>query len=206
MKGIFAITMLMMAAAMASAQEPATVPKPVQSPTTTFEKKDAPVKPEPATHAVEKTETVSKIEESIGTCDLTTRHSPVVSGLQLRMPEGEASAKAHTPFEKDPADPERRKRLTVKLDKDPILENLDSASITSYDQKVNYIKVTYPQKWPTVKEFIKEFAPKLGVSRIGFRVDREKNEALMVCKDFTLELKTGPTGSELTLTDKSGAM
>jgi hypothetical protein len=202
MKKIFAMLVLATASLAVSAQQPVSTPKPAETVAPAGDKAASPaVTPEAA--AVKK-EPVSKIDEAISPCDLTMQYSPIVSGLQLRMSEGEAEVKAHTKFEADPAGPTGRKTLNVKLNKDPILENLDSASLKSNNGKVNFIRLTYPQKYPTIKEYISDFAPKLGVSRIAFRVDREKNEAFMTCKDFTIELKTGSMGSELTLIEKGG--
>jgi hypothetical protein len=198
MKGILASFILSAGVLSVSAQEPVPAPKPAETPT----KADAPVKTTPAAApVVEKKEPASKIDEPISVCDLGLQHSPIVSGLQLRMPEAEAALKAHTQFQSDPANA-AQKSMSVKLDKDPILEGLSSAAMSSRDARVNFIKLSYPKSYASIKDFITDFAPKLGVSRIGFRVDREKNEALMICKEFTVEMKTGPSGSELTLTEK----
>jgi hypothetical protein len=183
MKTIFAILTLAAASLAVTAQEP--TPKPAEIPV-----------------AVEKKEPVSTIIEPMAICDLKAQNSPIVNGFQIGMPEREASLKLlATPFEKDPADPTHRKRISVKLVPDPIFENVDAAALTSYDEKVTSIRLTYMRKWPTVQEFVQNFAPKLGLVRIAFRIDTVRNEAKITCKDFTVDLRAGDTNSELTITD-----
>lgn len=179
MKLIFAILALATAGLAVSAQEPKVSPKPAETPVAV----------------------VSKIQEPTAICDLTVPNSPRVFGLQLRMPEPEASLYIHTPFEKDPADPEHLKRATVKFDKDPFFENVESATLTSVDGKISSIRLTFNVKRASAKEFVMEYGPKLGVVRSAFRIDTERNEAKIRCKDFTIELNAGDTGSGLFITE-----
>ena len=188
MKTTFAILLLAITSLTISAQEPPATPKAT----------------EPSTPAVEKKEAVSNFDEPTAVCDLGIPNSPIVTGLQLRMSEVEASLKAHTPFEKDAADPAHRKRVSVKLNNDPFLVGVESATLTSVDERVSSIHLTYTQKWATAKEFVQDLAPKLGLVRGAFRIDRERNTASITCKEFTVDLKAGDP-SEILLTETNAA-
>jgi hypothetical protein len=190
MKTLFAIIALTLAGTTAFSQEPAV------SPTPTPKTADAPA---PAVTP----ESVSKIVEPISPCDLTVQHSPIImGGLKLRMPEAEAALKLNAKFENDPAMSANGKRLNASLGSNPIFEKADSATATSVGQKVSYIRLKLIEpRFATAKEFVSAFAPKLGLIRNAFRLDEEKKEAKIVCKDFTVELKTNDTGSEIILVD-----
>jgi len=182
---IFAFFLIAAGALIVSAQVPTVSPKPGEPP------------------LADTKETAPRIEEPIATCDLTIPNSPFIHGLQLGMPEKEASLKLlRTPFEPDTANPGRQKHMSTKLDPtDMVFEHVEAAALRSFDGKVSAMKLTYNLKFPTVKEFIMKHAPKLGVVRIGFRIDHARNEAKMICKDFTVELKAGDASSEITITD-----
>jgi len=190
MKNILALLLLAGAGLATSAQEAAPTPKPADSPAA----------------AVETKEPVSKIEEPLSPCDLGIQHSPIVDGtMQLGMSEKEAALKLSAPFESDPSGPATQKRASTKLDKNPIFEKVESGSLTSVGDRVTSIRLVYPTKYANVKEFIQKAAPRLGLVRIGFRVDNASNEARMVCKEFTVDLKTTQTGSEILLTSTAGS-
>jgi hypothetical protein len=193
MKSIFAILVLAMASFTISAQEPTATPAAPQTPAVTPKPAEAPVP------VVDK-EPVSKIVEPMAVCDLGIANSPIIHGLQLGMSEVEASLKLRSQFEKDAADA-TRSRANAKFDGDTIFENVRTASLTSVNGKVSSIKLDYTTKWPTIKDFVWDFGPKLGLIRIAFRRDEERNEAKTVCKDFTAEMRSSATGSELILTD-----
>lgn len=184
MKFLFATLIFAMTGLTALAQEPA-APMPVETP--------APVAttPEPA----------PKVVEPTAVCDLTVQHSPIVTGgLKLRMSEAEAALKLGAKFESEPAG--GGKRVNASLRENPIFENVESGSAKTLDGKVSSIHLIFHStKWPTVKDYVWNYAPRLGLVRSAFRLDEEKRTAKIVCKDFTVELKTGDTSSEIMLVD-----
>ena len=186
MKNLFALLFIAIAGLSAAAQEQPPPQKTAAAPQPTIEAKK---------------ETTSKIEEPISICDLGLQHSPIVSGLQLRMSELEASLKVRGEFVADTSGAGTRKTVKAKFDKDPIFINIESAALTSVDGRVTSIRLGYTTKWTTVKDFVMDFGPKLGVVRSAFRIDREKNEAKITCKEFTIDLKAHAAGSEVILTD-----
>ena len=183
--------MLALSSVMISAQEPAATPLPEPTPVVTPKPSETPI-------VVEKP--VSKIVEPMAVCDLGIAHSPIIHGLQLGMAETEASLKVRGKFEKDAGDP-AKSRANATFDGDPIFENVESASLTSINGRVSSIKLNYSKKWPTIKDFVWDFGPKLGLIRIAFRRDEERNEAKTTCKEFSVEMRSGAAGSELVLID-----
>lgn len=143
-----------------------------------------------------------KIEEPTAECDLKIPNSPILLGLQLGMSEAEASLKLHrTPFETD-ASNSIAKKLALKFERpDELFANVVMASLSSKGEKVSSIRLEYSTKWSSVKDFVLKTAPSLGVVRSGFRIDGTLNQAKMSCKEFTVELKVGESGSEIKLTD-----
>lgn len=189
MKFIYTLFLLVSAGITASGQQPVAAPAPSTSATT-----------------AETVQPASKIVEPMAVCDLTQEHSPFINGLKLRMPEPEAALKLGGPFEQDPTD-QRRKRIEIALDKNPIFEGdkIVSGRLTAADGKVTSFRLTYARPWTTAKEFVNSFAPKLGLVRIAFRLDDEKREAKINCKDFTVELRAAGPGSELLVTGAGAA-
>lgn len=179
MKSIFAI-LFFSATVAVSAQQPAAVTKEVQ----------------PA----------SKVVEPTAACDLAVQYSPLINGLKLRMPEAEAALRLGTKVEADPADARRKRIASSSLEGNVLFEGdkVVAGSLTSVDEKVNSIRLTYARPWTNAKDFVNWLAPKLGVVRIGFRLDDEKREAKMTCKDFVVELRAAGPGSELIITETAG--
>lgn len=132
-------------------------------------------------------------------CELTLSQSPTVRRLSLGMKEVDASAVTGSTFGPLAFQDGLVRELAVNTAELAGFENVTFLHLHSFQGKIFRINLKYDQSWSNIREFVENFAPKLGLPMTGWTAFNS-SKADLRCKDFLVELELSMQ-SLLTLTD-----
>lgn len=117
------------------------------------------------------------------------------------MTEAEASAVTDSTFGGLAFSDDLVKLLATDTRRLAGFENVTFLRLLSFQGKVFKISLDYDQSWSDLKEFVNNFAPKLGLPLTGWTAPYQ-SQAQLQCKDFIVELEISSLRSSLTLQEK----
>lgn len=122
------------------------------------------------------------------TCDLTLDKSPEVKGLRLGMSEKEAAAVIRNPFVPDMMEPKYLNAISLGKEKLSGFNGVDILRVKAFDGRLSHIEINYDVEWQDGREFIDNFAPKLGLPLKGWQMDIMGKSGTLECTGFTIKL------------------